>query len=153
MSLFQIPFVRQLQTLGLFLLSTLGIAGQSVPTRSEAFNSTHPPEEVTFLSDKLILHGFIHKPEGDGPFPAILWNHGSEQFPESGQFIAEPYVNKGYVVFFPHRRGQGYSSDQSEYIMDLILQKPKSSRGKKFVELQEIHQQDVIAVSVMNYSR
>jgi hypothetical protein len=44
-------------------------------------------------------------------------NHGSEQFPKSGRGIVEPYVNKGYVVFFPHRRGQGCSSDRSEYIM------------------------------------
>jgi carboxymethylenebutenolidase len=139
------PFIRQLQTLGLLLLSTLGVAGNSVTTRSEEFKFTHPPEEVTFLSGKLVLHGFIHKPEGNGPFPAILLNHGSEQFPKSGQFIAEPYVSKGYVVFFPHRRGQGRSSDQSEYIMDLILREPESSRGKKFVELQETHQEDVIA--------
>ena len=77
-------------------------------------------EQVTFSSGKLTLHGFIHKPEGNGPFPAILMNHGSEQFPKSGQIIAEPYASKGYVVFFPHRRGQGYSSSQSEYIMDSI---------------------------------
>jgi carboxymethylenebutenolidase len=139
------PLIRQLQTLGLLLLSTLGVAKNSVTTRSEEFEFTHPPEEVTFLSGKLVLHRFIHKPEGNGPFPAILLNHGSEQFPKSGQFIAKPYVSKGYVVFFPHRRGQGRSSDQSEYIVDLILREPESSRGKKFIELQETHQEDVIA--------
>jgi carboxymethylenebutenolidase len=138
-------FIRQLQTLGLLLLSTLGVAGNSVTTQSEEFKFTHPPEEVTVLSSKLALHGFIHKPEGNGPFPAILLNHGSEQFPQSGKFIAKPYVSKGYVVFFPHRRGQGHSSDQSDYIMDLILREPESTRGKKVVELQETHQEDVIS--------
>lgn len=103
------------------------------------------PQEVKFLSAKLVLHGFIHKPEGDGPFPAVLINHGSEQFPKSGQKIARPFVNKGYVVFVPHRRGQGHSSNQSEYIMDLIYREPHATRGKQFVELQEIHQEDVIA--------
>jgi carboxymethylenebutenolidase len=103
-------------------------------------------EQVTFSSGKLLLHGFIHKPEGnDGLFPAILLNHGSEQFPNSGQAIAEPYVNKGYVVFFPHRRGQGYSSSQSDYIMDSINREPRTTRDKKFVELQETHLEDVIA--------
>ena len=102
-------------------------------------------EQVTFLSGKLILHGFIHKPEGNSLFPAILMNHGSEQFPKSGQKIAKPYVNKGYVVFFPHRRGQGCSSSQSEYIMDLINREPATTRDKQFVELQETHLEDVVA--------
>ena len=102
-------------------------------------------EEVTFSSGKLILHGFIHKPEGNAPFPAILMNHGSEQFPKSGRGIVEPYVNQGYVVFFPHRRGQGCSSSQSDYIMDLINREPATTIDKKFVELQEIHLEDTIA--------
>jgi carboxymethylenebutenolidase len=108
--------------------------------------NTNPQfEEVTFSSGKLILHGFIHKPEGNAPFPAILMNHGSEQFPKSGRGIVEPYVNQGYVVFFPHRRGQGCSSSQSEYIMDSINREPATTRDKKFVELQEIHLEDTIA--------
>ncbi len=102
-------------------------------------------KEITFLSGNLTLHGFIHKPEGNGPFPAIVMNHGSEQFPKSGQGIIEPYVAKGYVVFFPHRRGQGFSSSQSEYIMDSINQEPVTTRDKKFVELQETHLDDIIA--------
>jgi hypothetical protein len=50
------------------------------------------PEEVKFTSDKLILHGFLYKPEGNGPFPAILYNHGSESNPgtkpELGKFFS-----------------------------------------------------------------
>jgi carboxymethylenebutenolidase len=102
-------------------------------------------EEVTFSSGELILHGFIHKPKGNAPFPAILMNHGSEQFPKSGQGIIEPYVERGYVVFFPHRRGQGCSSSQSEYIMESINREPATTRDKKFVELQETHLEDTIA--------
>ncbi|SRR5579883_995282 len=145
MKLFQIPLIRQLQILGLLLWLTLGFAGSLVTTRAQEFILAQKPEEVTFLSGKLVLHGFIHKPEGNGPFPAVVINHGSEQFPGLGQIIAKPFVNKGYVVFFPHRRGQGRSSDQSEYIVDLIRREPEFTRGKKFVKLQETHQQDVIA--------
>lgn len=109
-------------------------------------DSTNPQfEEVKFSSGKLTLHGFIHKPEGNAPFPAILINHGSEQFPKSGLGIIEPYVNQGYVVFFPHRRGQGCSSSQSEYIMNSINREPATTRDKKFVELQETHLEDTIA--------
>jgi carboxymethylenebutenolidase len=145
MSLFQIPFIRQLQTLGILLLSTVGFAQSSVTTQSEELMPLAEPEEITFSSGNLRLHGFIYRPEGDGSFPTILWNHGSEQYPKSGKLIAKPFVSRGYVVFVPHRRGQGSSSNQSEYIMDLIHQESEVSRGKKFVELQETHQEDVIA--------
>lgn len=147
MSLFQIPLIRQLQTLGLRLLSMMGIAQSSVTAKSDELRLLPEPEEIIFPSGKLRLHGFIHKPEGEGPFPAILFNYGSEH-PQSGKLIAKPLISKGYVVFVPHRRGQGSSSDQSEYIMDLIHQEPESMRGRKFVELQETHQKDVIAALV-----
>jgi carboxymethylenebutenolidase len=145
MSLFQIPFIRQLQILGMRLLSIVGFAQSSVKTQSEELMPFAEPEEITFSSGKLRLHGFIHKPEGDGSFPTILWNHGSEKHPKSGRLMAKTFVSRGYVVFVPHRRGQGSSSDQSEYIMDLIHQELESTKGKKFVELQETHQEDVIA--------
>jgi dipeptidyl aminopeptidase/acylaminoacyl peptidase len=41
------------------------------------------PEEVTFASNGFELHGFIYRPEGQGPFPAVLYNHGSERRPGS----------------------------------------------------------------------
>jgi dipeptidyl aminopeptidase/acylaminoacyl peptidase len=31
------------------------------------------------------LHGFLYLPAGDGPFPAVLWNHGSEKLPGWGR--------------------------------------------------------------------
>jgi carboxymethylenebutenolidase len=46
---------------------------------------------------------------------------------------------------FPHRRGQGCSSSQGEYIMDSIMRETGTTREKKFVELQEIHLEDTIA--------
>lgn len=142
---FQIPFLRQLQTLGLRLLSSLDFAHQGpMVTHSEELLLVPEAKEVIFSSGELQLHGFIHKPKGDGPFPAILLNHGSEH-PKSGKLMAKPFVSRGYVVFVPHRRGQGNSSDQSEYIMDVIRQEPEATRGKRFVELQETHQEDVIA--------
>ena len=33
---------------------------------------------VQFPSSGLTLHGWIYKPTGAGPFPAVVWNHGSE---------------------------------------------------------------------------
>ena len=70
---------------------------------------TAKPEEVTFPSGNLLLHGFIYKPQGNGPFPAILYNHGSEQNPSWKPALGEFFSSRGYVFFVPHRRGHGRS--------------------------------------------
>jgi carboxymethylenebutenolidase len=105
------------------------------------------PVEVTFPSGNLVLHGFIYKPEGKGPFPAVLWNHGSERRPGWLPELAPIFFKQGYILFIPHRRGQGRSP--GEYIMDLLdranqLGGPQS-RSKKLVELMEQHLEDQLA--------
>ena len=42
-----------------------------------ARGQTPRPELVGFKGGDLELKGYIWKPSGDGPFPAVLWNHGS----------------------------------------------------------------------------
>src|ERR1035438_8464157 len=32
---------------------------------------------VTFRSGDITLHGVLYKPEGPGPFPTVVYNHGS----------------------------------------------------------------------------
>ena len=76
---------------------------------------------VTFRSAGLKLTGFLFKPEGAGPFPALLWNHGSERAPGRGrQFdaAAEIFGRAGYVLFAPVRRG--HDGSEGEYIVDQI---------------------------------
>lgn len=98
-------------------------------------------EEVAFSSDGYELHGFIHRPDGPGPFPAVLYNHGSERLPGSKPGIAATFNAQGYVVFVPHRRGHGRSP--GPYIMDQIGTGP--SRGSRLVELLDAHVKDVVA--------
>lgn len=99
------------------------------------------PEEVIFISDGFELHGFIHRPDGQGPFPAILYNHGSERRPGSKPEVAAVFNAKGYVVFVPHRRGHGRSA--GPYIMDQLGTGP--SRGSRMVDLLEEQVGDVVA--------
>jgi len=101
------------------------------------------PEEVTFPSGGRQLHGFLWKPAGSGPFPAILWNHGSEKLPGSQPALASFYTSHSYVFFVPHRRGQGRSP--GDYIQDLVAQAPPGERARRMVELQEAEVDDVIA--------
>ena len=76
------------------------------------------PEEVAFRSGESTLRGFIFRPAGDGPFPAVLYNHGSERLPGTKAEIGDLFAGKGYVVFVPHRRGQGRSQSEGTYIME-----------------------------------
>ncbi len=96
--------------------SLLLILGVSLPA---------PADEMPFSGAKLIsfdsggqtLHGFLYKPAGPGPFPAVLWNHGSERLPGWQPHLAKFYVEHGYVFFIPHRSGQGRSP--GKYIVEL----------------------------------
>lgn len=85
------------------------------PAVSEALSSpAHAPltpEFVTFSSGPLTLGGFLYRPPGAGQFPAIVFNHGSEQAPGAKEGQAMFYVEHGFVLFVPHRRGQGRSKD------------------------------------------
>jgi carboxymethylenebutenolidase len=101
------------------------------------------PEEVFFPSGGRQLHGFLWKPEGPGPFRAILWNHGSEKLPRSQPALARFYTSHSYVFFVPHRRGQGRSP--GDYIQDQVAQAPPRERGRRMVELQQAALDDVIA--------
>src|SRR5256885_8745974 len=55
------------------------------------------------------LRDFLYVPPGRGPFPAVLWNHGSERLPGWQPELARFYNGKGFVFFIPHRRGHGRS--------------------------------------------
>src|SRR5262245_53413403 len=106
------------------------------------------PELVSFPSGDLTLKGFLYKPEGTGPFPAIIWNHGSEKLPGQQPDLARFYTSKGFVFFLPHRHGHGRSP--GDYVMDLIEQYKEKEKNRSLVEkyivmLQEEYNKDVVA--------
>ncbi len=108
------------------------------------WGQTQRPELVSFSSGALELKGFVWKPSGEGPFPALLWNHGSEKLPGTIDGVAPHFIAKGLVFFVPHRRGQGRSP--GPYIMDELKQAgSRSERGRLLIELHEAQLQDQLA--------
>ena len=78
------------------------------------------PEVVSFPSGGITLHGVLYKPEGAGPFPAVLFNHGSGPGMTSEVLfhaLGPRFVSRGWVFFAPWRRGQGLSETAGPYIM------------------------------------
>jgi len=75
------------------------------------------------------LRGQIWVPSGPGPFPAVLFSHGSVGCPDSNPHcshnpmvfygeLEKYFFDQGYVVFAPSRRG--YFPSSGLYIDDLI---------------------------------
>lgn len=103
------------------------------------------PQSVKFPNRKLMLGGELFLPEGKGPFPVVLYNHGSAPKMKNSiasAVIGPEFAKNGWAFFMPYRRGQGLSEDQGPYIVDEI----KSARwtgwgnaAKKLIELHQTH--------------
>ena len=63
-------------------------------------------EVVEFPSGKLKLFGWFAKPEGDGPFPAVLHAHGGFALGAQDFDDVRPYLDAGFAVFVPAWRGE-----------------------------------------------
>jgi hypothetical protein len=82
-----------------------------------ALDAAAPPDssDVAGCSVPGAVVSYRHTTTSDtsaGPLPAIVYNHGSESLPGPKCPIANYFVPLGYVVFVPHRRGQGRSTGQ-----------------------------------------
>src|SRR5262249_40987223 len=96
----------------------------------------------------LTLKGWLYRPEGQGPFPAVLWNHGSGRTPNGHPDLARFYNSHGFVFFMSYRRGHGPSP--GEYIVDLEQRFRQQNRdpgraGRYSVELHDRYNADVVA--------
>ncbi len=110
-----------------------------------------PPDEsalVSFKSGEQTLKGWLWRPPGTGPFPAVIYNHGSEKtpgwFPTLGQF----WTSNGFIFFVPHRSGHGRSP--GEYVVDLqdkfrAGEKDTNTIQRYIVSLHERFNADVVA--------
>jgi carboxymethylenebutenolidase len=115
---------------------------------------------VDIASGELRLKAFLWKPAGPGPFPAVLFNHGSGDgdaahtagmpIADAAERLAPIFVRHGYVFLYPFRRGQGLSADQGPFMQD-VLQREENSKGKEArqhlqdTELVANHLDDVMA--------
>lgn len=86
------------------------------------------PEVASFQSGEITLQGTLYKPEGKGPFPAVVYNHGSAPGMLSKQAfdtLGPVFAGHGWVFFGPYRRGQGLSASAGPYIGDQIAEADK----------------------------
>src|SRR5262245_30987332 len=98
--------------------------------------------EVFYPSGGLRIQAYLYKPEGDGPFPAVVYNHGSrigrERQSAPFEHIGRLLTGAGYVVLVSERRGYG-RSDGATWPEDV-----GKSRGRTVARLDE-ETDDVLA--------
>src|SRR5690242_20636062 len=88
------------------------------------------PETVVVHGGAMTLHALLWRPQGRGPFPAILFNHGSGRTredldrlgPYEGQAetLGPVFARHGYLFLFLFRPGVGLSADQGANAVDLM---------------------------------
>jgi len=111
-----------------FAMAMLVLAASSA-TRATG-QSTGGPETVVVHNGPVTLHALLWRPQGRGPFPAILLDHGSGRTreelerlgPYEGQaeILGPVFARHGYVFLFLFRRGVGLSTDQGANAVDLM---------------------------------
>ena len=118
------------------------------------------PEIVVVPSGALQLKALLWLPENGGPFPAVLFNHGSGSsdamhtgpfvITEAAERLGPIFVKHGYAFLYLFRRGQGLSADQGDFMQEL-LQREKMANGEEALKslqfrlLTTDHLDDVIA--------
>lgn len=113
------------------------------------------PSIVSFTSDGTILRAYLYKPNGQGPFPVVIWNPASSKGMfgpgDDSQFsaLARHAVDRGYALFVPDR----HSNSQSRGMVkggELTEQlrgesSDLASVERRAVEFYESHNKDVLA--------
>jgi len=112
------------------------------------------PDTVGVQNGALKLRALLWHPKGRGPFPAVLFNHGSgttfaRQLAQAAA-VGPAFARHGYVLLFLFRRGSGLSADQGTSAADLmdreLAVKGPEARNKLQIQLLETdHLSDALA--------
>ena len=105
--------------------------------------SPAPYATVFYPNGSLRLEAYLYTPRGSGPFPLVIYNHGSRAGSERTEqpfvFIGRLLTGAGYAVLVPERRGYGKSEGQP------FSEEIGKDKGAKFIARQQAEADDVIA--------
>ena len=102
------------------------------------------PDTVLVQSGNLTLKGLLWSPTGQGPFPAIIFCHGSyggsDTIHDAGQnmsLLGTVFAAKGYIFLGLFRRGVGLSAGQGVNSTELMEKafKERGQEGRNEVQL------------------
>jgi carboxymethylenebutenolidase len=115
----------------LFLASTLALATPRTPAN---------PESVVIHDGPVALRALVFRPQGKGPFPGILLNHGAGRtedelkrlgpYEANAELLGPLFARHGYVLLYLFRRGVGLSTGQGTNAVDL-MNRASAARGQE----------------------
>jgi dienelactone hydrolase len=109
-----------------------------------------PPYTTFFYAhDGRKLEAYFYKPDGPGPFPAVIYNHGSragfEHEERPFMSVGRLLIGAGYAVIVPERRGYGKSEGKT------FAEEVGDDRGAPYVTRLKAETDDMLAV--MDYAK
>ena len=131
------------------LLLVLLLMG-AVGVKTEA-QKIHAPETVTVQSGTLTLRGLLWRPTGRGPFPAVLFNHGSgpANYPQKPAALGPVFAKHGYIFLYLYRRGAGLSADDGSnsgaLMAKALAENGQEGRNELQLKLLETELEDVLS--------
>jgi carboxymethylenebutenolidase len=108
------------------------------------------PELLDVRSGALTLRAQVWRPSGKGPFPAVLFNHGSYSTGaalsrSSAETLGAVFARHGYVFLWLHRQGIGLSRGQGTADGDQFARafKAEGVEGRNRVQLQLLEHEEL----------
>jgi dienelactone hydrolase len=113
--------------------------------QAQAGGSPPDHEAMFYSSGALRIETYLYRPEGSGPFPVVIYNHGSRPGHERTEmpfaYVGKMLASSGYLVLVPERRGYGKSEGA------LFSEEVGQDRGPRYVTRLQQEADDVIAAA------
>ena len=98
-----------------FLIGSLLCIAASVALSQPELDSPNY-QDIFYSSGNLRIQAYLYRPDGDGPFPAVIYNHGTRDGRERAsspfQYVGKMLTKAGFAVLVPERRGYGRSDGE-----------------------------------------
>jgi dienelactone hydrolase len=122
-------------------VSVLAVA--LVPITFLAARQAQPYSTTLYPSGTLRIEAYVHRPTGSGPFPVVIYSHGSRKGYEREErpmaFVGNMLASAGYLVVVPERRGYGKSDGRT------FNEEVGTDVGARMIARLEAEADDVIA--------
>jgi dienelactone hydrolase len=121
------------------------------------------PDTITIRSGRLNLKALLWRPAGQGPFPGIIFTHGSYTSIDTTHdpirdvsVLGSLFSSRGYIFLALFRRGTGLSKGQGLNAADMMENAFKQSgqKGRNEVQLQQLETDQMLdMISGINFFR
>ena len=99
------------------LMQVIRASAASAGSGYPALQADSDYSTIFYNNRDLKIEAYFYKPEGAGPFPLVVYNHGSRAGRERQEvpfrYVADVLKASGYAVLVPERRGYGKSDGQT----------------------------------------